>query len=208
MSYPIEYLTVGEQEIVFRIRQLVGDEVEVYVDDKDIALCSNVTASGTIYQLDEPKGYPLQVNVGGTDYNTVLDPKVIGYKLLQFQSSVLTSDKHITVVYNHFRHSDTEIIDTYDTSAMTYLTAQCNLDINDLGIDLLVLATAYILLTKDLNNYIKSAVEVQDGDSRFNSVRRPEYLQLFMKEIASELKNSLGKKMSCKMLSLPVYKIE
>lgn len=198
----------ADEEIIFRIRQLIGDEKEAYVDDVVIGSCSNVVASGTMYQLEEPKGYPRQIYVNGLEYITIGNPTVIGYKYLQFSTSVLVNGSSLTVIYDHFRHSDLEIIETYDTSATTYLTKQCNLSIEDLGIDLLVLATAYILLTKDLSIYIKSAVKLEDSDSKFDASIRPRYLNDLINSISKELGSALEDKTRCKMNSLPIYKIE
>lgn len=208
--YPQEFLSLGEQEIVFRIRQLIGDELEVFVDEVSSDACSTISAGGTLYQLEEPKGYPLMVTVDGVEYTTsgTNSVAVVGYKYLQFNQPTLVSGATLVAMYNHFRHSDTEILNVYDTSALTYLTKQCNLTIEELGVDLLTLSTSYVLLTKDLNNYIKSAVEIQDGESRFSAINRPRYLLDLMKQISDELKQALSEKTKCKMLSLPVYKVE
>ena len=208
MTYPQENLDSSEQEIVFRIRQLIGDEKEVFIDDKSTNHCSNIMISGSVYELEEPKGYPIYVAVNGVEHDDLTDPIVIGYKYLQFPSTILVSGATISVIYNHFRHSDLEIIDTYDSGALTYLSAQCNLSQEDIGVDLLVLATAYILLQKDLNNYIKSAVSLSDSDSQFDASSRPRYIKDLLDKISDELKNSLSIKLRCTMLSLPVYKIE
>jgi hypothetical protein len=204
-------LTSEEEEIVFRVRQLIGDEKEVFVDDTYAGTScggGEVLASGTMYKLQEPKGYPLEVYVGGQEYTTSGNPTVLGYKFLKFASPVLVSGAKITVVYEHFKHSDLEIIDTYDSGALTYLTAQCNLSIEELGIDLLVLSTAYILLTKDLSVYVQSAVELQDSDSKYNASTRPNGLKDLLKMIQDQLKGAIEAKTKCKMLYLPVYKVE
>ncbi len=202
--------SASELEIIFRIRQLIGDEKEVFVDDVNSNCTNRVLASGTMYQLEEPKGYPLEVYVNGIEYTTSgsITADVLGYKLIKFSNPVLFSGVNITVIYEHFRHSDSEILDTYDTSSMTYLTQQCNLSAEDLGIDLLVLATSYVLLMKDLHNYIKSAIRVQDSDSQFDGSTRPTVLKDLLKSISDELLASLKVKTSCKVMHLPVYKVE
>lgn len=208
MPYPPEVqFTTQEYEIIFRIRQLLGDEKEVFVDEANSNTCNQISASGTIYLLEEPKGYPLDIIVDGVSFSGT-DPRVLGYKYLQFTTPVLVSGAAITVIYENFRHSDLEIINTYDSSAMTYLTAQCNLTSADLGIDLLVLATAYILLTKDISVYVKSAVNLEDGTSRFDASNRPKALSDLLKQISTDLKSALSIKTKCAMLSLPVYKVE
>jgi len=202
--------STDESEIIFRIRQLIGDEKEVFVDDISSNSTNRVVASGTIYQLEEPKGYPLEVYVNGTEYTTSgsITVEILGYKLLKFSAPILTSGANITVIYDHFKHSDSEILNTYDTSSMTYLTQQCNLSAEDLGLDLLILATSYVLLMKDLNNYIKSAIRVQDSDSQFDGSTRPTILKDLLKAISEELLSSLKSKTACKVMHLPVYKVE
>jgi hypothetical protein len=207
--YPQLNLTPDEQTIVFKVRQLIGDEPEPYVDDiLNVDACGKVKAGGTIYELEEPKGYPLQVDINGNEYTQVNNPTVIGYKLLQFSSPVLVSGANLMVLYNHFRHADAEIIDTYDTSAYIYLVQACNLTADDIGIDLLTLSTAYVLLTNDMSDYIKSAVSLGDSDSTFDAARRPTHLGDLLKLIAGQLKEAVETKKACKMLSLPVYKVE
>jgi hypothetical protein len=216
--YPPEAsFTVEELEIIFRIRQLIGDEKETFIDDvSDVSVCADVSASGSIYGLQEPKGYPQSIYVDGVEYISTSGTEgveVLGYKYLRFTntSPTLVAGTSLVVIYEHFSHSDLEILNTYDTSATTYLVAQCNLSVEDLGLDLLVLATAYVLLSKDLSVYIKSAVEMEDSDSKFVGSRRPQSLQSLLNGkngIAECLKAALEKKTSCKMLSLPIYKVE
>lgn len=209
--YPIEVeLTSAELDIVFRVRTLIGDEKEIFIDDINSASCATVLASGSIYQLQEPKGYPLQILLNGEELTTSgsVTANVLGYKYIQFSSPVVTRGSNLLVTYNHFRYSDIEILDIYDTAATTFLTNQCNLTTTEIGIDLLVLSTAYVLLTKDLNDYIKGAVTIEDGDSSFNASSRPGALMNLLKMIASQLKDSIETKTNCKMLSLPVYKVE
>lgn len=207
--YPVERVfSQSEEEIIFRIRQIIGDEKEVFVDDTNSNCTSNVMASGTIYQLEQPKGYPLEVYVNGIECTTSGNPTLMGYKMLKFNSAVLVSGANITVIYEHFRNSDLEILNTYDTSATTYLTKQCNLSLEELGIDLLVLSTAYGLLMKDLNNYIKSAIRVRDSDSEFDASMRPSSMKDLLKAISDELLAAIKSRTSCKLLHLPVYKVE
>lgn len=210
MSYPTEAsFTVAEQEIIFRIRQLISDTKEIFVDDvANVNSCGKVTASGTMYQLEEPKGYPLEVYVNGIEFTSPTNPKMLGYKFLQFSSSVLVSGASLTVVYEHFNHSDLEILDTYDSSSLTYLVSACNLTLDEIGPDLIVLATAYILITKDLQEFIKSAVNLEDSDSRFDASRRPQYLNDLLKRIGDQLKEGIEAATQCKLLALPVYKVE
>ena len=208
MYPPEQVFSVEELEIVFRIRQLIGDEKEVYVDDGTVGADIQSVASGTMYQLQEPLGWPQEVYVNDVEFTSSSNPSVVGYKYLKFSSGALTTGASLTVVYDHFRHSDLTVLNVYDTSAFTYLTGQCNLTVEELGVDLLVLAAAYILLQKDLNVYVKSAVELQDSDSRYDASSRPRYLSDLLDKIGKALTDALEQKTKCKMISLPVYKVE
>jgi hypothetical protein len=210
--YPVERtFTPDEAEIIFRIRQLTGDEKEVYVDDiTEVGQCSTVKASGTLYQLEEPKGYPREIYVNGVEYASTSGAtgvQVLSYKFLQFVTPIVLGDS-LVVIYDHFNESDAAILDVYDTSATTYLVAQCNLEPEDLSIDLLVLATAFVLLSKELVKYTKDALKIEDSDSVIDASRRPQYLRGLLDLIKNDLKDALEMKLKCKMLSLPVYKVE
>lgn len=206
MAYPPESVTAEEQEVIFKIRQLIGDEKEVFVDDVRQGCTSNILANGTMYQLEEPKGYPLQILINGVEASP--NPTVVGYKILQFASPVLVAGANLVVLYEHFRHSDIEIIDTYDSGATLYLVNQCGLTVEDLGLDLLTLSTAFILLTKDLSVYAKSAVSLEDSDSKFDASARGKYIKDLLDLVSAKLKEGVEAKTRCKMYSLPVYKVE
>lgn len=215
--YPVEHtLTSSEETIVFRIRQLIGDEKEVFVDDIQNLQSSNaVSANGTMYQLEEPKGYPMEVYIDGLEYSQNTNPEMLSYKFLKFKPTVsgspigpLASGNTLTVLYNHFRHSDLEIINTYDTSAMSFLVDQGGLDQEDIGIDLMILATAYLLLMNDLNLYIKESVTIKDSDSEFSTGNRASALKDLLKAIADKINHALDVKISGKMLGLQVKKVE
>jgi len=211
--YPPEAsFTQEETEIIFRIRQLIGDEIEVFIDNvNSLSSCNTTAASGTIYQLEDPKGYPHEIRINGVEYASTSGTygvNVIGHKYLKFEMPVVQQGSSLFVMYDHFRNSNIEILTTYDTAATTYLTSQCNLSVEELSIDLLVLATAYVLMTRDLHVYIKEAVKIEDSDSSYDASRRPATLMAFMKNIQDLLKDSLESKLKCKMNSLPVYKIE
>lgn len=214
MFQPEIILSVEEEEIIFRIRQLTGDTKEVFVDNvvTNSSLCSNIISSN-LYELQEPLGYPLEISVDNIQYTTTsgeFGVEVLGYKYLKFTASsgVLHDSSSLLVIYNHFRNSDINILNTYDTSAFTYLTSQCNLDVDDVGVDLLILGTAYVLLTKDMSKYIKDGIKVADSDSSIDLTARASNLSRFLDYTAKSLKEAIEVKTRCKMLRLPVYKVE
>lgn len=208
--FPVEItLTSAEEAIVFQIRQLIGDEKKVAVDDLyDVGLCGRAKVQGSMYGLEEPKGYPLEIRVNGTPVTSGVE--VLGYEYLQWDTvpGPLLEGTSLSVVYQRFRHSDLEIINTYDTGATNYLVSQCNLSAAELTPDLLILSTAYALLSKDLAKYIEEAVNLEDSDSRVDASRRPQSLTTFMNTVMDCLKDALEAKMKCKLMSLPVYKVE
>ena len=208
--FPTEVtLTPAEESIVFQIRQLIGDEKRVVVDDLyDVGLCGRSKVQGSMYGLEDPKGYPLEVRLNGTAVTSGVE--VLGYEYLQWDTvpGPLQEGSSLSVVYEKFRHSDLEIINTYDTGATNYLVSQCNLSPEDLTSDLLVLSTAYALLSKDMAKYVEEAVNLEDSDSRVDASRRPQGLNTFMRTVMDCLKDGLESKMRCKIMSLPVYKVE
>lgn len=215
MPYPPEAIfTPEEEEIIFQIRSLIGDVEEVFIDDiQSAGFCSRVSVNGTIYELEEPKGYPINIYVDGVEYvDTSGDfgAVMIGDKYIKFTnpSGVLQENTHLVVIYNHFRNSDIDILNMYDVGSRTYLTAECSLTNEDLGEDLLVLSTAYALLTKDMSEYVASSIRLEDSDSKLDTSRRPEALGKLLDRVAQALKDAIEVKTRCKLLSLPVFKIE
>lgn len=215
MVYPSPYIFMPEEEsIIFQIRNLTGDIEEVFIDDIVTAGgCSRVLANGTIYELEESKGYPINIYVDSVEYTSTsgaFGAQVIGDKFIKFTntSGVLFSNTHLVVIYHHYRNSDIDILNMYDNGAKIYLTAQCSLTNEQLSPELLILSTAYALLTKDMSEYIKSAVNLEDSDSRFDASRRPDALAKLLDIISKSLKSAIEAKTKCAMLNLPVYKIE
>lgn len=215
MPYPPEIiLSIEEEQLISKIRNLTGDIEEVFIDDVTSAgVCSRVKMNGSLYELEEPKGYPINIYVNGVEFTDTTGPfgvVVIGDKYLRFTdtSGVLNENTHLVVIYNHFRNSDVDILNLYDTGARVYLTAECNLSDEDLGEDLLALSTAYALLTKDMSEYVSNAVDLSDSDSRYNASNRPNALAKLLQIIGDRLKHAIEVKTRCKMLRLPVYKVE
>lgn len=208
-------LTVDEEVIVFRVRGLIGDEKRTVVDEiYDIDSCANVKVDGSMYGMEEHKGWPIDVRVGGVPVTSGAVSsgvvEVLNYEYLRWNTvpGPLVAGTSLSVVYNHFRYSDLEIINTYDTGATTFLAGQCGLTSAQIGPDLLVLATAYALLSNDLQKYINEAVNLEDSDSKIDASRRPQSLTTYMNTLSKELIRALEAKTRCKVMSLPLYKVE
>lgn len=212
--YPIDIpLTTEEEILIFQIRQLIGDQESLYIDDvPNVGSCSRVMMNGTIYTLEEPKGYPTNIYLNTIEYTStsgVYGAKVLGNKYIQFNTAgVLTQDSHLVVVYNHFINSDSEILNIYDTSAKFYLTGQCNLQEEYLSPELLGLSTAYVILTSRLSYYIENAVKLEDSDSKFDASRRPDAIAKLLDHVYKALKSGIELKSKCKVMSLPIFKVE
>lgn len=220
--YPAEAaFSIAEQENILRIRQLIGDNKETFVDDVLVTpYVSNVKVSGTMYELEEPKGYPTEIFINGVEVTSTIgygSASVLSYKFLRFIPTSgaivppLNTGNQLVVVYDHFRYSDVEILQAFDYNATTYLVNQCGLDYEDLTIDLLILATAFILLSGDMYKLSSEAVELEDSDSVFRSAGATGGLRTLMdlmKIINDQLLAALNTKMRCKMMSLPIYKVE
>lgn len=212
MSYiPDIVLTQAEQDIVSRVRSLIGDTKEVFIDDfPQISICDEISSDGTLYQFRETRAYPLEITISGVEITgSGNNPQVLSYKYLKFNSpGPLTLNTQFRVIYEKFRHSDKEILNVYDTGAFTYASQKCNLDVEAIPIDLLVLITAYILLQSDLNLYIGSAVSLRDADSQFDAQVRAEILRKHLEHVSDEIETYLKSLTSCVMMNLPVKKVE
>ena len=78
-------LTSSEEVIVFKIRQLVGDEKRTVVDDiYSVDHCANVKLDGSMYGFEEPKGWPVEVYVSGVTVTSGIEVlnKALGPALL------------------------------------------------------------------------------------------------------------------------------
>jgi hypothetical protein len=209
MFPPEVTLTPAEESVVFQIRQFIGDEKHTAVDEVyNVDSCAKVSLQGSMYGFEEPKGYPLDVYVAGVPVTSGVS--VLSYEFLRWDTipGPLVSGTNLTVVYERFRHSDLEILNTFDNAATLYLTDQCGLSLEDLSPDLLALATAFVLLSKDMAKYVAEAVVLEDSDSKFDASRRPQSLATWLRIVSDKLKDSLEAKTKCKLMSLPVYKVE
>ena len=115
-------LTPSEEVIVFRVRSLIGDEKRTVVDEvNDVGLCGNVKLEGSMYGMEEHKGWPIDIRVGGVPVTSGAvasgTVEILNYEYIRWNTipGPLVNGTSLSVVYNHFRHSDLEIINVYDT---------------------------------------------------------------------------------------------
>jgi len=118
----IEYGT-ADQLIIDRIRTLIGDPKGLRREYGEEAQ-SSIHSDNKTYEMDE-KGWPASINMNGiqyprsNDYN-LSNPSVNGYRFLRFTEDVTTTtwsgcqEYGVDIWYYTFRHSDREIMETYD----------------------------------------------------------------------------------------------
>ena len=155
--YPTEVnLTSTENRVIDRIRLLIGDPYDLVRDFGDDTL-SNLTPGGNVYKLGE-KGWPISINVGGTQYTDLNNPTVNGYRYLKFNQDIseITTVSGVSygvdIWYYTFRYSDKEILDAYDNTpppdGLTTTTASTEAYILNTAIDL-VRAELWLDATED-----------------------------------------------------------
>jgi hypothetical protein len=126
----VEYGT-ADQRIIDRIRLYIGDPLGLRREYGEEAL-SSIHPDGRTYEMDE-KGWPAYITMGGKTFTDTLNPAVNGYKLLKFNEFIDTTcticsgitnlcgdseikevEHGVDVYYYTFRHSDREIMESYD----------------------------------------------------------------------------------------------
>lgn len=120
-TYPAEQnLTSTDRYNVDRIRYYIGDEKKTnrdYVSSSCLAGYENVSADGTTYKIDSPKGWPLKVIKDSVEYTSRTNPAVVDYSFLTFSGTTIsTISGTLDVWYESFRHSDREILDIFITT--------------------------------------------------------------------------------------------
>lgn len=112
-----------DQLVISRIRTLIGDPKGLRREYGDEAQ-SSVHSDGKTYEMDE-KGWPVSINMNGVQYPRTNDynpsnPSVNGYRFLRFTEYINTTtwsgcqEYGVDIWYYTFRHSDREIMETYD----------------------------------------------------------------------------------------------
>lgn len=116
-AYPPERdLTTAEQDMIYRVRQYIGDIKEVNHDYlSPTTSYDNVSVDRYTIELDNPKGWPLNIAIDGVSYSTIVDPVVRGYQFVTFSGTQISTTSGIADIwYEHFRFSDREILDAYN----------------------------------------------------------------------------------------------
>ena len=142
--YPQEISLSSEDRVVVeRIRTLIGDPIDLK-RDSGLEGLGSIHVDGYVYEMSE-KGWPASIKVCGVQHNNTTDPIVNGYKYLKFRDPIdIDSCEHLPVVdiwYYTFRHSNKEIISTYDITpppfGLTEVTATSDTYLLAAAIDLI-----------------------------------------------------------------------
>jgi len=116
VTYPEEYEFNADEDIVVRkIRRLIGDLKQLehkYVDTDDF--CNYVLGDNHTVDLGE-KGWPVYISVNSTEYTTLENPVVQGYRYLTFSGTLQTGNTNDTMElwYHTFKFSDREVFQAY-----------------------------------------------------------------------------------------------
>jgi len=112
-TYPEEYSFDADEELVIRrIRRYIGDFKQLgrlYSDGSEA--CSSVMDDNSTIDVGE-KSWPVYVSINSSEYTTIEDPVVQGYRYLTFSGSITSSDV-IDVWYYTFKFSDRQIYEAY-----------------------------------------------------------------------------------------------
>lgn len=148
----------ADQLVIDRIRLLIGDPLGLRREYGEEAL-SSIHSDGKTYEMDE-KGWPAFVNMGGVQYTSTDNPSVNGYRFLRFndyiddvctecvtysgscgEDVVKEVTQGVDIWYYTFRHSDREIIASYDNcpppTPLTTATANAEVYMVQTALDLL-----------------------------------------------------------------------
>ncbi len=154
-SYPPEAIfTSDDYVVVDKIRNLIGDRKEVVRDytSPSAGNAANISEDRYTYSFSNPNGWPLKIILGSTEYTTLDDPVVNGYKSVTFSGAQITTSGTLDLWYHHFRYSDTEILQVYNG-----LTPPYPLTADQVTFELSIVSAAIELLSAELGMSSSSA---------------------------------------------------
>ncbi|RLI99266.1 MAG: hypothetical protein DRP08_07335 [Candidatus Aenigmatarchaeota archaeon] len=203
----LEGFSTEELIIIHSIRILLGDIPTTIIEELPAGSdCANISMEGSVYQM-ENKGWPRKVVVSGVEVVNALDPFVDNYEYLVFSgTNALVSG--ISVMYDTFRFSDRQILDSFDYGTNSVLAAQCSLTAAQITSPLINLAAAVVLIQGEYQAYAEEAVRMQDGDSLIDTTAKLEYLQTELQNLRNQLQSALRAKLVCASYNLPVIRVE
>lgn len=200
--YPPEAVYGTSQRLVIdRIRRLIGDNKSLRHEYGEGAT-AYVHQDSVTFGLPS-KGWPANVIMGNTVYNSNVNPSVNGYRYLIFNNyigdiydSVVTYSgvggviskvipKGIDVWYYTFRNSDKEIMDAYNTCPIPYPLSESNA-----SSEVYMLQTAIDIIRNELlTDSIEDGASIADENSTYN----PEAGLRYRKQLLDDLESKLEK---------------
>lgn len=117
-SYPAEAtFTANDYFVIDRIRTLIGDSKELTRDYVSVETgYSSISLDGHTHSLSNPRGWPLQIFLDGFEYTDDDIVQVNDFQFVTFSGvQVSTTSGILDVWYYHFRNSDTEILQKFNS---------------------------------------------------------------------------------------------
>ncbi len=147
ISYPTETeFTSDDYFVTDRVRILLGDLKELTRDYVSVAAgYSSISEDQFTHTLSNPRGWPLRVTLDGVAFITKDEPRVNDHQFITFSGSQInTTSGTLDVWYDHFRHSDAEILQVYNA-----LTPPPQLDADQVTFELAAVCTALDMLEQE-----------------------------------------------------------
>ncbi|MHA2112564.1 MAG: hypothetical protein ACXADW_10785 [Candidatus Hodarchaeales archaeon] len=165
-TYPSEVdFSSDEDNIIRKIRRYIGDLKgleRLYIssaDDSD----STVQDDGVTIDL-EKKGWPVYIDLNGTEKTTDADPIVQGYQFLTFSGTIGDSDYPIDIWYYTFKFSDRQVYEAYGDAFMPV-----GLSATTVTQDHLILQASIDLLENmNAEDIVEDGAMVRDGATTYD----------------------------------------
>lgn len=148
ISYPTEApFTSDDYFVLDRVRVLIGDQKELTRDFVSIDTgFDSISLDGQTHTLSNPKGWPLSVELDSNIITDTAVARVNDYQFITFSGvSVSTVSGTLDVWYDHFRHSDIEILKIYNS-----LTPPPQLTADQVTFELAAVCVALEILLNEL----------------------------------------------------------
>lgn len=159
ITYPEDAVfTPNDYYVIDRIRNLIGDPKELTRDYISVESgYSSISVDQKTHSLSNPRGWPLKVTLDGVEYTSKDEPRVNDYQFITFSGTIInTTSGTLDVWYYHFRHSDTEILRTFNG-----LTPPPQLEAEQVTFELAAVCAAIEILEKELRLFgVNSGTEV------------------------------------------------
>jgi len=158
-----------DKNIINRIRLLIGDPVGLSRDYGPGA-AQNLHAGNKVYELRD-FGWPASINMYNTQYTSINNPVVNGYRYLKFLEAITPTpvtvsgvEYSIDVWYYTFRHSDRQIIEAYNNCP-----SPTPLSDTQTTVEIYLLQTAYDLLYGETwEDLVEDGALIQDDRDMYD----------------------------------------